>query len=434
VLGGCDAIELPALDLRAVDPKRPTVAMPPTVVTNYETMSLQSIPLDRVGEADIQRLISMGVAESQYLDYKQETYGDAGNDRSEFLADISSFANTLGGDLVMGVAEVGGQPTAVTPFTGDCDAEKRRLGQIALSGLEPRIPNLQIHSVPIAVGGNAIIVRVPRSVIPPHRVVARNSNRFWARAGTTKYEPNVEQLRRLFNDALHLGDRIRAFQTDRLIKITAGDTPIPMAPIGKVVVHVVSVPSFADGRMVDIVSVLGRGTYLPRPLDELNLPAMGAVNLDGYVNYAAGGPGVRQAYAQFFRNGAIEGVGELRTEDGVNSRFIGGGFTQLIVTHVQQYLQVQKSYEMGLPVYIFLSLCNAARTVYRHSPEGFGWHETKQLGREIAAFPEIYVDSFDVDVPAVMRPVFNVMWNAFGLPQCEIYDGQGKLRGVPGVS
>jgi hypothetical protein len=184
--------------------------------------------------------------------------------------------------------------------------------------------------------------------------------------------------------------------------------------------------------MVDIVSVLGRGHQLPTPLDELNMPATCAVNLDGYVNYAnrGGERGARLAYAQFFRNGAIEGVGELRNDDGVIARFIGGAFTKLIVTHVRQYLQVLKSYEMGLPAYIFLSFCSGANIVYRYSPEGVGWQETRPLGREIVAFPEIYVDSFDVDIPAAMQPVFNVVWNAFGLAQCEIYGGQGKLRGV----
>ena len=191
-------------------------------------MSLQGLPLDKIDEASIQRLRSMAVAESPYLDYKQETYGDSGNDRSEFLADISSFANTLGGDIVIGVAETNGLPTALTPFRGDSDAEKRRLEQMALSGLEPRIPNLQIKSIPIAAGGHIIVIRVPRSFVPPHRVIARDSNRFWARAGTTKYQPNVEQLRRLFNDAPQLVDRIRSFQTDRVVKIAAGETPIPM--------------------------------------------------------------------------------------------------------------------------------------------------------------------------------------------------------------
>jgi hypothetical protein len=136
------------------------------------------------------------------------------------------------------------------------------------------------------------------------------------------------------------------------------------------------------------------------------------------------------AYAQFFRNGSIEGVGELRHEDGDDkTRFVGRDFTMLVVRGVRQYLKVLKSYDAGLPVYIFLSLCNAAKTVYRHSPEGLGWTETPPLRREIAVFPEIVVDSFDVDVPAVMRPAFNMLWNAFGLFQCDMYDGQGEWRG-----
>jgi len=71
-------------------------------------MSLQTIPLDKISEADVQRLIRLGVAESPYMDYNRESYCDGGEDRSEFLADVSSFANTLGGDLVIGVAEANG--------------------------------------------------------------------------------------------------------------------------------------------------------------------------------------------------------------------------------------------------------------------------------------------------------------------------------------
>jgi len=135
--------------------------------------------------------------------------------------------------------------------------------------------------------------------------------------------------------------------------------------------------------------------------------------------FEAGGLGARGRVPQPDRV-----AGELSSDDGVNSRFVGAVFTRLIVTHVRQYFEVLKSYEMGLPVYIFLSFYSAAKTVYWHAPEGVGWQETRPLGREIAA------GSLDADVPTVMRPVFNVVWNAFGLAQCEIYDGQGRLRGV----
>jgi len=385
-------------------------------------MSLLNIFLDKITEADLNNLISNGVPESPTIDYKRDTYGNSDSDKREFLADVSSFANTIGGDIVIGIDEASGLPTALKPLNGDIDAEARRLESIALSGIEPRLTNLRIRSVPVT-GGHVIIVRVPRSFVPPHRVIAQNSNRFYARAGTKKYEPNVDQLRHLFTDAPHMLERIRSFHADRLVKITAGDTPTPLGPLGKVVLHIIPLPSFADGRMADIVSEIAKGTHVPIPLDEVGFSSNYAVNLDGYLSYSVGALGARLAYAQFFRNGAIEGVGELRSDDNVNSRFITRDLTNLVVSRVRQYLDVLRAYDLGLPVYIFLSLCNAARVVYRYAEgPGAGWHESRPLSREIVSMPEIYIDNFDIDVIDVMRPAFTALWNAVGFLRCDRYD------------
>jgi hypothetical protein len=218
-------------------------------------------------------------------------------------------------------------------------------------------------------------------------------------------------------------ERIRSFQADRLIKITAGDTPTPLGRLGKVVLHVIPLPSFADGRMADIVSQLAKGSYVPVPLDEVGFPSSYTVNLDGYLSYSVGEPGARLAYAQFFRNGGIEGVAELRSDDNVNSRFITRDLTNLIISRVRQYLDVLKAYDLGLPVYIFLSFCNAARIVHRYADaSGMGWHESRPLSREIVSMPEIYIDKFDVDVIDVMRPAFTTLWNAFGFQSCDRYN------------
>jgi Putative DNA-binding domain len=266
-------------------------------------MSLRDILLDKITEEDLDALISAGVPESPIIEYKRETYDYSDGDKREFLADVSSFANTIGGDIVIGVDESNGLPTSIAPLAGDIDAGIRRLGSISLAGLEPRITNLRIRSVPVA-GGHVIIVRVPRSLIPPHRVIAQGSNRFYARAGAQKYEPNVQQLRHLFTDTPGMLERIRSFHADRLVKITAGDTPIRLGQLGKVVLHVVPLPSFADGRMVDIISELHKGAYVPVPLDEVGLPHRNTVNLDGYLDYSEAPPGTRLSYVQFFRNGA----------------------------------------------------------------------------------------------------------------------------------
>jgi hypothetical protein len=76
---------------------------------------------------------------------------------------------------------------------------------------------------------------------------------------------------------------------------------------------------------------------------------------------------------------------------------------------------------MGLPVYVFLSLCNATHTVHRYGTRNDGVVETRPLGREIVVCPEIYIDSFEVDLIDAMKPAFNTLWNAVGHLECERY-------------
>ena len=266
---------------------------------------------------------------------------------------------------------------------------------IARTGLEPRVRNLRVRAVGLAGGGCILIVRVPRSFIPPHRVTYKNRNRFWARASSGKYEPNVEELRHLFNEAPRLAERFASFRMDRLIKIAAGETPVPLDPGGKLALHVVPLPAFADGRHLDVVSAAAAGTHLPLPPGGMSGANRLGVNLDGLVNYIDRSVRMRQGYAQFFRSGAIEGVGELsrRNDDG-HPYFVAAEFTEKIVFAVRQYLDVLKSYQAGLPIYVFLSLCNVSQCFYRHSPEGF-WTDAGPLGRELVALPEVYFDSFN---------------------------------------
>jgi predicted HTH transcriptional regulator len=77
-------------------------------------MALLHIPLDQIDEARLQALITAGAPESRTIDYKRTTYGNAHADHAEFLADASSFANTSGGDLVIGMGATNGIPTAIT--------------------------------------------------------------------------------------------------------------------------------------------------------------------------------------------------------------------------------------------------------------------------------------------------------------------------------
>ena len=86
-------------------------------------MALLQTPLDQIDEPRLQALIDAKAAESRSIEYKRATYGASHSDDSEFLADVSSFANTSGGDLALGIAATNGIPTDFSPLDMPMDAE-----------------------------------------------------------------------------------------------------------------------------------------------------------------------------------------------------------------------------------------------------------------------------------------------------------------------
>jgi predicted HTH transcriptional regulator len=90
-------------------------------------MALLHIPLNQLSEQHILELIAARAPETNIIEYKRDTYGNALRDDLEFLADVSSLANTSGSDLIIGIAATQGVPEELVPFTGDFDAEINRL-------------------------------------------------------------------------------------------------------------------------------------------------------------------------------------------------------------------------------------------------------------------------------------------------------------------
>lgn len=254
-------------------------------------MALQHIPLDQINKAQLQNLIDGRAAETQIIEYKRDPYGDADKDRAEFLADISSFANTTGGDIVVGMAATKGVPTDFAPLQVDPDTEILRLESIARSGLQPRISNLAIRAVSIA-GGCALLIRVPRRYNPPHRIVREGlrHNRFYARSSAGKYEPNIDELRLLFTRAPNLADRLRNFRFDRVAKIAANDGIVPLPDSHALILHVVPFAAF-DTRLT---LPLSRNFHWHHEFPPLGgHPSQYRINVDGLLTLSNAEPNAR---------------------------------------------------------------------------------------------------------------------------------------------
>jgi len=391
-------------------------------------ISMISKPIHQLKRSDLHALIG-NVRESKTLEFKREMPAGTSDEKIKFLAAVSALANTSGGDLLIGIETAQGIPIAIPGIAlTNPDGEKLRLEQILASQLDPRLPRVDLEAIDCGGGRHVLAIRVARSSIAPHRVTA--NDKFYGRNSGGNYPLDVSELRSAFVFSESAAERIRAFRNDRLVKIGAGETPVPLDAGGKVALHVIPVPSFVDNRLMDIAAAAIGGTHMPLPLGGISGANRSSVNLGGLVTYTDKIVQMRQSYAQFFRSGAIEGVGELsrRKEDDC-PYFVGPEFTQKIAFAVRQYIDVLRSYDAGLPIYVFLSLCNVAQCFYRNAPEGF-WVDNGPLGRDFVALPEVYVDGFEVHVPTIMRPAFNMLWNAFGLLQCDMYSQQGQWKGT----
>ena len=165
------------------------------------------------------------VGEGKTLEYKREMPGGPDGGRVRFLKAVSVFANTAGGDLLLGVEAVDGVAAALPGVDLDNpDGETLRLENMIRDGLEPRLPRVEVCPVKIAEHRYVLVVRVPRSWIAPHRV--RKNRQFYARNAAGAYPLDVGELRAAFTMSETVAARIRDFRTYRLARIHGRETPV----------------------------------------------------------------------------------------------------------------------------------------------------------------------------------------------------------------
>jgi hypothetical protein len=110
-------------------------------------VSIERADFDSIVEQDLRELVDGQVPEGLRIDYKLTLYSTSDADKRELLKDISAFANSQGGHIVLGVEENAGVATRLAGITGlNPDAEMLRMEQVARTGLDPRISGLRFKA------------------------------------------------------------------------------------------------------------------------------------------------------------------------------------------------------------------------------------------------------------------------------------------------
>lgn len=390
-------------------------------------MALTNKPLDQIVEADLQELVDAQAPEKLTLDYKATLPGSTDGDKKEFLADVSSFANAAGGHLVFGIAE-GPAPGRALTMPGvnaaDGDAAIRRLEQMAIDGLEPRIPGLATVNVPLANGTAVIVMRIPHSWVGPHRVSFSQWDRFYARRSAGKYRMDIGEVRGAFAQSGTTMDQVLAFQRERLNLIREGDVPASFEDDSRLVLHLIPLSAFDPSTRYDL-------SHLPDGENWRFIKTMGATNFEPAHNFD-GVAGYRpHAYTQVFRNGIIESVRAPRARpDEEPPRLMGMANEDMILTAIRtQFLPLLNGLSVEPPIVILVSVLGARGwTVIPNNPENYSMDGVTPIARDTLALPNVMIDSYDADVPRALKPAFDVLWNASGWPRSMGYNEDGTRR------
>lgn len=390
--------------------------------------------LDQIGRADLERLVTDQVHEGRTLDYKRDIALSNDEHRRELARDVSSFANAAGGDLIFGVEEAKdedgknlGYPEKVVGV--ECpnfDDTKQRIESIIRENIDPRIHGVAIRKIDGFDRGPVIVVRIPRSWNAPHMVSYKSQTHFYSRNSSGKHPLDVREIKATFLEGTEQAARVRRFRDERVGRIIAGETPVPLdtKDAATLVVHLVPV-GLDSSAALDVVA-LSKDLRRMQPLGG-SAGFHNRLNLDGYLTHVAPSQTPQFCYLLAFRTGAFEGVDLMPIfRDGYPMpHFFAGPIERSVLGIVSEGLNVIRSF-IASPVSLHVGLLGAKGVRIRHGDIEKPWERDVAIDRDPLLLPDVLVEDQNAELPALLKPIFDALWQSSGWERSFGYDAQGN--------
>jgi hypothetical protein len=381
--------------------------------------------------SDVQELITLGVEESKTIEYKKELKIGTDSEKKEFLADISSFANTNGGDLIFGIEAPGGIPIGLSPIAiPDLDTQKLQLESIIRTGINPRI-SFTIQTIESGTPNEYILlIRISESWNKPHRVTHSGSNRFCARNSGGKYDLDVDELRQVFTLSDGIEKRIEDFKIERILALETEKTFLSLNSKNLIVLHLLPLESFSTRVNLDrdLLLSLEAETDLFRPMNT-NSWNRAKINLEGTSSSTNFVDGSVRSYIQLFRNSAVELVESSILEREGHNFIPYVLYEKEIVYGFKKGVEILKKVGINTPVLLSLSLLNVDGLVMAESRTSgrIRIEDPHPIKQKNLILPTVMLNEYSESIETLLQPVFDLVWNACGLPRSENYDNEGNF-------
>jgi hypothetical protein len=415
--------------------------------------------VDELDLLDIEALIDNKVPEGKMLDYKLTLPGNTDSEKKEFLGDVVSFANTLGGCIFYGVKEERGIPVSIEGFSSeDIDKDLQRLEQIIRNGIEPRIIGYKMKYLELDNGKYILVLEIPKSILSPHWVSYKHSYKFYGRDSSGKYFMTLEELRLAFNESLEISERFAEFRAERINRVRAGDLGIGNLYLDNndvyFLLHLVPLGSLTVSglkRRLNFESIQNKGFKLKPPTSDAWYKRY---TLEGFYTFSQNKENqLINSYSCFFYNGIIEAFGKLPVEQKEKERVIlGGTLESFLLRRIYRYLTTLMELNINSPLIVSVTLLNAKSLIINPGVQ----HDLDIFpnNTQIALLPEVIIEDlsqipyikihnipninnnlplseYEVvfnRVAQVFKLLLDSIWNMSGLPESLFFDEENNWK------
>ncbi|HEY3782558.1 MAG TPA: ATP-binding protein [Fimbriimonadaceae bacterium] len=325
-------------------------------------MSIFSRPLADITKSEIEALLTDGVREGQTIEFKESLNLESKEAKEEFIRDLTSFANTSGGDYLVGIKERDAVAVEIPGlvFPQGLDRFELQIQEVARKWAKPPLPPVTIKEITGFPNGSVLIIRVPRSYNAPHLPSINDETPFQARRSNGKSRMTVSEVRDTFLRSEVVSSKMETFIQDRLGLIRLRSLSYNAAAV---VVHVLPLASFSGDFAIDVTQIhpsdLSSGNHFQASSYRHNFLGF-KVMCSNFTNHIL-------SEAQVFRNGLIEGIsyiliehpGAQKGQFDNSDLFVSHSLESELIGATRTYLAVMGHRDMPPPVFVSWSIKGA---------------------------------------------------------------------------
>jgi hypothetical protein len=130
------------------------------------------------------------------------------------------------------------------------------------------------------------------------------------------------------------------------------------------------------------------------------------------------------SYAQLFRNGSIEAV-DSHLLNFAPGKIPWPTLEREIAEQSAQYFDLLRRLDTRPPVAVMVSLLSVRGA--RIESERMQFPPTAQVDRNHLILPDVLAEDLNPDVPSLLRPIFDTLWQACGRDRSLSYDANGNF-------